>query len=332
MTPLDRRQTAGPRSSRGLALACGGIALAALAGGVWAIAGSSNKTGYPPVSPAHGFTSPHLRSQDRPDQTDPSISRALAAIAAEADDSKRAESLETFITGIPAGEIRSTLETLRHLSADDGATQAISSLLRRWTTLDAAAAARWAERLQPGVLRDHSLSNVAIEWANNDLANSSAWARQLPNPAEHDAALLAIASEALRTDPTEALQLVVDLPAGSGRDPVLTHAAMEWASRDGPAALAWARQVADESLRPMLLAAITTAWSDTDPESAARSAALEIPEGRSQSDAVMGIIARWAQTQPELATEWADQLAPGELRQNAFDCIDALEKARVDGP
>jgi hypothetical protein len=46
----------------------------------------------------------------------------------------------------------------------------------------------------------------------------------------------------------------------------------------------------------------------------------------------MGIIARWAQSQPDLATEWADQLAPGELRQNAFDCIDAIGKSRTDEP
>jgi hypothetical protein len=149
----------------------------------------------------------------------------------------------------------------------------------------------------------------------------------LPNPSEHDAALLGIAAEALRTNPTESLRLSMDLPPGPERDPLLAHAVMEWASRDGPAAAAWAREIADESLRQTLLVAITTAWSDTDPESAARVAALEIPAGPSQSEAVVGIIARWAQTQPDLATEWADQLAPGELRQNAFDCIDSLEKA-----
>lgn len=335
MTSPEECNTAGPRSSRGpafrgRAFACGMIALAALAGGIWIVA-SNGSPAFRENTPRSPGRLSHVQS-DRSDQSDPAILRALAAIAAEADDNQRSESLETFIAGILPAEVRSTLEALRHLPSDELTTGAISSILRRWTTMDAPAAALWAERLPHGPLRDLSLSAVAIEWANLDLANSSAWARQLPTSSEHDTALLAIAAEAVRTDPTEALRLAVDLPPGPERDPLLTHAAMEWASRDAPAAIVWAQQVTDESLRHTLLAAITTAWSDTDPESAARVAALEIPEGPSQSDAVMGIIARWAQSQPDLATEWADQLAPGELRRSAFDCIEALEKARTDKP
>ncbi len=297
------------------------------------MAGPSNKRVAPPVSAA--------QQHRKKDQSDPSdwtdlsdrvVSLALAAIVAESDEGKRAECLETFVAGISAAKIRSSLEALRRLPADDGSAQAISGLLRRWITLDASAASLWVKRLPPGQLRDRSLSDVAIEWANVDLASSSVWARQLPNPAEHDSALLAIAAEALRTDPTESLRLVFDLPSSPERDSLLSQAAMEWASRDAPAALAWARQITDDSLRQTLLAAITTAWSDRDPESAARVAALEIPEGRSQSDAVMGIIARWAQDQPELAAEWADQFAPGDLRQSAFDAIDTLEKSKTEEP
>jgi hypothetical protein len=145
----------------------------------------------------------------------------------------------------------------------------------------------------------------------------------LPDPAEHDSTLLAIANEAIRSEPVAAVDLAVNLPAGTQRDELIRHAAMEWAAQDGESAGNWARQIPDIYLRNQVLSAVATAWGETNPQSAATLAIGEI-SGRAQSDAVIGIVQRLAQRQPEQAAAWVELFPAGELKQTAIEKLAPL--------
>jgi hypothetical protein len=122
------------------------------------------------------------------------------------------------------------------------------------------------------------------------------------------------------------LRLSAQLPADPQQDDLMRHAAMEWASQDGPAAAEWARRLPDGPVRDRLIAVIATEWSSRDPVSAAEMATLEIPAGRVQSDAVIGIVQRWGQSQPGLAAAWVDQFPAGDLKQTAWENLEPAGK------
>jgi hypothetical protein len=253
-----------------------------------------------------------------------SLANALAAIQAEEDSQKREEMLAALVDQIAIADIQSTLNELQQLGPSDLIGDFSLRLVRRWAENDGHAAAAWVEQLPEGPMREDALSGVAIEWANTGLEDATTWASQLPDPAEQDSALLAVANEAIRSQPVEALDIAVELPQDAQRDELIRHAAMEWGSQDGKSAADWARQITDVPMRDQTLSAIATAWSETDPLSAATLAVQDISEGRSQSDAVIGIIQRWAQQQPEQAAAWVEQFPAGELKQTAIANLASL--------
>lgn len=251
------------------------------------------------------------------------LANALAAIRAEADAQKREEMLAALVDQIASADIQSTLNELQSLTPDGLIDDFSLRLVRRWAKNDGPAAA-WVEQLPEGPMREDALSGVAIEWANTGLNDATAWAAQLSNPAEHDSALLAVANEAIRSEPVAALDIAVELPQNAQRDELIRHAAMEWGAQDGESAGNWAQQITDVSLRDQVLSAIATAWSETDPFSAATLAVQDISEGRSQSDAVIGIVQRWAQRQPAEAAAWVKQFPAGALKQTAIEDLASL--------
>jgi hypothetical protein len=98
----------------------------------------------------------------------------------------------------------------------------------------------------------------------------------------------------------------------------------EWASKDGQSAAQWARQIQAGTLREQALGCIATAWGDSDPFSAATLAVSELPAGRTQDDAVVGIARRWAQRQPEQAAAWVEGFPAGELKVTAVENVVAI--------
>jgi hypothetical protein len=252
------------------------------------------------------------------------LQNAVTAIQAEEDPDKREAMLAALVAQHAVTDIQFTLDELPRLGQSDLAADLGQRLLRRWAASDGHAAAAWAVQLPAGPMREAALSDVAIEWANSGLSDAATWACQLPSPTERDAAALAVANEAVRSDPVEALGLAAEMSANPQRDQLIRHAAMEWAAQDGDAAASWARQITDPSLRDQVLADVATAWSDRDPVSAAGLAATEIPAGRPQSDAVVGIIERWAQQQPEQAADWVEKFPASELKPTAVANVAAM--------
>lgn len=254
------------------------------------------------------------------------LERALAAIQAEEDADEREEKLAALVKQIPVTDIQVELNELGALGSSGLAGDFRRQLLRRWAAEDGYAAATWVEALPSGPMRTEALTDVAIEWADCAPNDAVAWAQRLPDATERQSSVMAIANEAVRNEPMQALRLVVELPASQSRDQLLERATMQWASRDGEQAAAWARQIADANLRGKLLRDVAVGWAERNPVAAGTLAVSDIASGRQQDDAIVSIVQRWAQQQPEAAADWVEQFPEGELKRTATEYLVTLSR------
>jgi hypothetical protein len=72
-------------------------------------------------------------------------------------------------------------------------------------------------------------------------------------------------------------------------------------------------------LRERVLADMAATWADSDPAKAAELAVRELSPGTRQSEAVLGIVQRWVQNQPEQAAAWVAAFPSGTLRDTALE-------------
>jgi hypothetical protein len=217
------------------------------------------------------------------------------------------------------GEIIMRLESLRRGPQTQANRELELRLIRRWAGKDPASAARWVSQMPEGVMRQNATGEIAIEWANQNLAAAVGWAWQLPDETERDNGLMAIAYEAARTDPMTSLDVAIELPTTPTRDALVQHAALQWAARSPVAAAVWAGQIKDIALRERVMATVATAWSSSDPVAAAQFAVLLLAPGKPQDDAVVGIVQRWVQKDPEAAAKWVAAFPKGVLRETATE-------------
>lgn len=182
------------------------------------------------------------------------------------------------------------------------------------------AAALLAE-LAPGRVRNEAEVELAVVWANQAPTEAILWARQISEPGERQRVLITVANEIARTEPIVALTVAIGLPADPARDNLVIHAAAQWAASEPTNAAIWAEQIPDAMLRQRVISAVTTEWAERDPHAAAKFAIECIPPGRSQDDAVIGIVQRWSQTAPTHAASWVGGFPEGTLRESAVDVL-----------
>lgn len=266
-----------------------------------------------PVRRSYSQSKPHVPHEFADPLTD-----QLAAIKAETDPLKREELLSSAVDAVANDEIPGILAVLQKALPADVALAMSERLVRRWAESDVRAAAQWAEQLADGPSRQASLNNVAIEWAVQDYSQAADWVRRLPNEAERTDFLRAIAYEITPLFPMEALRVAVELPPTQKRDELIGYTAMEWASQSPVDAGQWAQHIGDPELRAQVLANVAMAWADQDPQSAATLVATELPTGRAQADAAVGVVERWVQVQPEAAAAWVHGFPEGALRETAM--------------
>lgn len=252
----------------------------------------------------------------------------LAKIESEPDMELREQLIMSLVDSVALADIPNLLTELggikRNLDQPELINDISLRLVRRWARHDAAAASVWAEQLPAGSLRQDAMTGVAVEWANTSLGEAVAWGRQLSEAAERQTVLFSVANEAVRLDPVVALHLATELPADTRSTDLIQRSAREWATADGEQAVTWARQIKDGDLRNQVLASMAVAISENDPVAAATVATSEIPAGRAQSDAVVGIIERWAQNQPEQAAAWVEQFPDNDLKSTAVENVVAM--------
>lgn len=231
------------------------------------------------------------------------------------------DSLQAAADAVPDGEIKARLESLRSGPQTPASQDLQLRLIRRWAGKEPAAAAQWIGRMPEGSMRQDAVGEVAIEWANQNLADAVGWAWQLPDDTERNKGLTAIAYEAARTDPMTSLDVALELPATPARDALVQHAALQWAARSPVAAAVWAGQIKDAALRERVMANVATAWSSSDPVAAAQFAVLLLAPGKTQDDAVIGIVQRWVQKDPEAAAKWVAAFPKGALGETAAENV-----------
>lgn len=258
----------------------------------------------PPADGAHSVSAMH--PQDRQGEL-------------TAEDEARLRALENG--GVALGEIPDTLGFLGSLPDKPEIRELMVALVRQWAESDAPSAARWAEGLPVGGVRQESLNGVAIVWANQDLDGAIQWATRQPEGDERNEVLRGGAYEAARSEPLLALDIAVELPTSPENNALIQHAAMQWASESPEEAARWAGEMPDEALRERLLSQIATVWSDKDPVAAAALTVSGIAPGRAQDDAVIGIVQRWVQIDPETATAWVESFPEGALHETAVENI-----------
>ena len=241
------------------------------------------------------------------------LSAMLAALEREAFPDRKEEMLASLVSWIQAGDIEAALNFLGKKKSSDLAFEVQDRILQRVAEIDPEKAANVAWGLS-GEGRWDSVGAVVGAWADTNLKAAVAWVDRLPEGNDKRNAVLSVAVELSRSEPETALDLVCRLPVSRERDDLIAYAAAQWATLDPSKASTWAVDVAEGPLRERLLAMIATAWGDQDPVAAASLALDTLPPGKPQSDAVVGIVQRWTQQNPESASAWVSAFPEGELR------------------
>jgi hypothetical protein len=188
--------------------------------------------------------------------------------------------------------------------------------LRTWASDSPAAAAAWMESLPPGKSRDLVAEQIALAWAGADLRKATQWARSLTDADLQQLALKSVIGEMRRTDPKQALHLATSLHDGSGKDELLATVMRELVSVDRDEAIASAKAIESAAVRNRLLADIAVEWSCSDPVAAADLLLDSQDFGKTEENAVVSIVQRWAQDSPRDAATWVMNF-PEPIRSTA---------------
>jgi hypothetical protein len=229
-----------------------------------------------------------------------------------------AEAQARWVADMGVAEVAGRLRglTVEHLRGNEG-----RMLVRRWAELDPSEASRWVTQLGDAEACQELSSAVALVRSERDLAGALDWAYSLPGGDTRTRVLTELGYEMARVDAVESMRLAVELSASDSRNGLLLHALRQWAGQDPGGAAAWAEQVADPSLKNNLLANLAAVWGETAPVAAATLALYSISPGRQQDDAVVGIVQRWVQKEPETTAAWVERFPEGDLKWTAVENV-----------
>lgn len=184
----------------------------------------------------------------------------------------------------------------------------LQELLAQLASHDGPAAARVAERLDKGYLRELALRTVAQHRTRRDVEPAIAWAVSLGDQAERDTAIANVALELAVPNPELALQVLARRSALPSPDVALEGVIQQWAARDFESAYAWADAQPIGPDRDALLMRLVFARLEQSPADAARIANSAFHDDANRIDAVSSVASRWGTRDPESVREWAMRL------------------------
>jgi hypothetical protein len=188
-----------------------------------------------------------------------------------------------------------------------------------WAGQDPEPALAWASGAADVALRDEILVSLSIGWATRAGPEAVAWSQSLKDEGLRERVQLAIGSELARADPAQALALVDGLPASAEKDELLKRVVGQMTASAPPAVVSWAQEIKDEGVRAECLALVATVWANQEPGQAALLTASSIPAGGTQERAVVAVVQRWAQQDPEAAGNWVAAFPQGTLQDIALE-------------
>jgi hypothetical protein len=204
----------------------------------------------------------------------------------------------------------------------------LTELLARLAGHDAPAAARMAERLERGYLREGALRTVAQHWARRDVESAVTWAASLSDQVERDAAIAHVALELAAAEPERALWMLARRSAPPSPDAAVEGVIQQWATRDFDSAYAWTEAQPVGAARDALLMRLAFVRVEQDPADAARIANGAFHDDARRVDAVSTVALLWGARDPEAAREWAMTL-DSRARQQVRAELELLERQSV---
>ncbi len=217
-----------------------------------------------------------------------------------------------------AGSLFAQIELLMRSSDDASWNRLLNELFPSLVQRDRAAAARVVEGMPFGEKRELLLRRLARAWATVDFEGVTGWLGNLTRIEDQKPGFEEACFGAMESSPADAIR-VWEKFAFTADDHVLANLAQNWATRDLPAARAWVTTQPPSLQRDQAAARIAYVMSQSKPAEAAAFAVEEIPPGPAQSEAVISVLHRWAETDPAGATNWAAGFSEPILRERAIN-------------
>jgi hypothetical protein len=178
---------------------------------------------------------------------------------------------------------------------------------------DLPSAARLAQSMEPGGLRETMLRLVAQAWVQKDSEGALGWASGLSDSSERENALGIVCLAIAQTDPQSAASLADRFNLGE-KSGVLESLVQTWAAHDLSSALDWTMQRAEGEQRNEMISQLAFVQAQTDPARAAALVAEKMPPGPDQDEAAISILHQWALKDPAAAEAWLKLFPAGSLQ------------------
>jgi hypothetical protein len=188
--------------------------------------------------------------------------------------------------------------------------------LRLLIQRDPLAAAGLALGLDPGLIREQMVRQIAQGWAAQDSAAALAWAAGLTDAGERNSTLTDACVGISQSNPAEAINTAKQYGV-EDKGGFYENLVEQWASMDATAALDWVAQLPAGAGRDRMMARVAFAEAQVSPGDAADLVVKEIPPGPAQDEAAMSVLDQWGSRDFAGASAWADQFPAGPLADRA---------------
>ncbi|MCZ7635586.1 MAG: hypothetical protein M5U12_05760 [Verrucomicrobia bacterium] len=175
---------------------------------------------------------------------------------------------------------------------------ALYSRLEAWTAEAPGAAATWAADVAATRGRSTCLAVVLSRWGRTDPEAVIEWAHASLAGSLRDFALWTAAQQWAASDARAAVRVLHELGDDRLRQQTAVLVAMRWFPQEPEAACAWAEELSAGPLADAVWCQIALASAASDPARAARLAVTRLTPGPEQDRAIVGVIQRWAQSDP----------------------------------
>ncbi len=179
------------------------------------------------------------------------------------------------------------------------------------------AAARFAESLEAGGMREEALRLVTQGWTEQDPASTERWATQLSDQSERVSVLSDMCFEIAQTNAAQAMFKAEQYGLGATSGNMLENLLQQWGGQDFYSAANWAKQQPEGEQRDQMLSRLAIVQSATAPAEAVQLVVDQIPPGPVQTEAAISVLHQWALHDLEGARSWAELFPAGPVRDRA---------------
>lgn len=265
----------------------------------------------------------------------------------------RQSGIHSVITGVAGQDPEQALSMIETLEDKSQQAQLRSMVAMVLAAKDPARALELALRTKEGNEMDFSISSIFHQWARRDLTAAKAAAQELKGK-EAEQAHSAIISRMAQSDPEQAWKYALSLETAdrSTQQSAYFSVLTAWAQTDPKAALRAWQELPNSQIKNQTLNSLIQNWSHSDFDGALQ-AVLELPESNTRSDALVSlsysrlgepekvfdailehmpmgdnfsnamrnVFSRWAELNPQAASQALGELPPGQAYENGVRSV-----------